>query len=45
MWDLAHHLLAGSIVSTLEETRQAMRIVAERNRVIADTGNDGLVEA
>jgi threonine dehydratase len=36
MWDLAHHLLAGSIVSTLEETRKAMRIVAERNRVIAE---------
>jgi threonine dehydratase len=36
MWDLAHHLLAGSIVSTLEETSQAMRIVAERNRVIAE---------
>lgn len=36
MWDLAHHLLAGCIVSTLEETRQAMRLVAERNRVIAE---------
>jgi threonine dehydratase len=36
MWALAHHLLAGSIVSTLEETRQAMRIIAERNRVIAE---------
>ena len=36
MWDLAHHLLAGSIVSTLEETRRAMRIVAERNRVICE---------
>jgi threonine dehydratase len=36
MWDLAHHLLAGSIVATLEETRQAMRIVAERNRVISE---------
>ena len=36
MWDLAHHLLAGSIVSTLEETRRAMRIVAERNRVISE---------
>lgn len=36
MWDLAHHLLAGSIVCTLEETRKAMRIVAERNRVIAE---------
>jgi threonine dehydratase len=36
MWDLAHHLLAGSIVCTLEETRRAMRIVAERNRVISE---------
>jgi len=36
MWELAHHLLAGSIVSTLEETRTAMRLVAERNRVIAE---------
>jgi threonine dehydratase len=36
MWALAHHLLAGSIVCTLEETREAMRIVAERNHVIAE---------
>jgi threonine dehydratase len=36
MWDLAHHLLAASIVCTLEETRKAMRIVAERNRVISE---------
>jgi threonine dehydratase len=36
MWDLAHHLLAGSIVCTLEETRRAMRTVAERNRVISE---------
>src|SRR5438105_3398203 len=36
MWDLAHHLLAGSIVSTLEEIRQALRILAERNHVIAE---------
>jgi threonine dehydratase len=36
MWNLAHHLLAGSIVCTLEETRRAMRIVAERNRVISE---------
>ncbi len=36
MWDLAHHLLAGSIVCKLEETRKAMRIVAERNRVISE---------
>jgi len=36
MWDLAHHLLAGSIICTLDETRKAMRIVAERNRVISE---------
>ena len=36
MWALANHLLAGSIVCTLEETRQAMRIVAERNHVISE---------
>jgi threonine dehydratase len=36
MWELAHHLLAGSIVSTLEDTRKAMRLVAERNRVISE---------
>ncbi len=36
MWALAHHLLAGGIVESLEECRQAMRIVAERNRVIAE---------
>ena len=36
MWALAHHLLAGAIVTSLEECRQAMRIIAERNRVIAE---------
>jgi len=36
MWALAHHLLAGSIVSPLEEVRQAMKLVAERNHVIAE---------
>jgi threonine dehydratase len=36
MWDLAHHLLAGSIVSTLEDIRKAMRLVAARNHVIAE---------
>src|SRR5271165_5667210 len=29
MWALAHHLLAGSVVTTLDEIRTAMRIVAE----------------
>src|SRR6266567_5476207 len=33
---LARSLVAGSIVCTLEEVRQAMRIVAERNRVISE---------
>jgi|SRR5579862_7007158 len=36
MWDIAHHLLAGSIVCTLEEIQQAMMIVAERNHLIAE---------
>ena len=36
MWALASHLLAGSIVCSLEEVRQAMRIVAERNHVISE---------
>ena len=36
MWDLAHHLLTGSIVCTLDEIRQSMRIIAERNHVIAE---------
>jgi threonine dehydratase len=36
MWDLAHHLLAGSIVSTLDEVRLAMKIVAERNHVVSE---------
>ena len=36
MWALAHHLLAGSIVSSLEDIRKAMKLVAERNHVIAE---------
>ncbi len=36
MWDLAHHLLAGSIVCSLDEIRNALRILAERNHVIAE---------
>jgi threonine dehydratase len=36
MWDLAHHLLDGSIVCTLDEIRNAMRVVAERNHVISE---------
>src|SRR5271155_2650700 len=36
MWTLASRLLAGSIVTTLEETRRAMTIVAARNHVICE---------
>jgi threonine dehydratase len=36
MWTLASRLLAGSIVSTLEETRRAMSIVASRNHLICE---------
>jgi threonine dehydratase len=36
MWALAHHLLEGSIVTSLEEIRHAMKIVAERAHVIAE---------
>jgi threonine dehydratase len=36
MWDLAHHLLAGSIVCPIEDVRKAMHLVAERNHVIAE---------
>jgi threonine dehydratase len=36
MWDITHHLLAGAIVSSLEEIRQAMKLVAVRNHVIAE---------
>jgi len=36
MWALAHHLLAGAIVASLEECRRAMKLVAERNHVIAE---------
>ncbi len=36
MWAIAHHLLAGSIVCTMEEIQRALRILAERNHVIAE---------
>jgi threonine dehydratase len=36
MWALAHHLLAGSVVSSLEEIRCAMKLTAERNHVVAE---------
>jgi threonine dehydratase len=36
MWNLACHLLAGSIICTLAEVEKALRIVAERNHVICE---------
>jgi len=36
MWALAGHLLEGSVVCTLEDIRRAMKLVAERNHVIAE---------
>jgi threonine dehydratase len=36
MWALASHLLAGSVVCSLAETARAMKLVAERNHVIAE---------
>jgi threonine dehydratase len=36
MWPLASMLLAGSLVSTLVEVAAAVRLLAERNRVVAE---------
>lgn len=36
MWALASHVLAGSVVVSLDEIRRAMKLVAERNHVIAE---------
>jgi threonine dehydratase len=36
MWTLASRLLSGSIVTTLEETRRAMTLVAGRNHIICE---------
>jgi threonine dehydratase len=36
MWALASHLLAGSLVSSLDDIQKALKIVAERNHVICE---------
>jgi threonine dehydratase len=36
MWDLARRLLDGSLVVSLPEVAEAVRVLAERNRVIAE---------
>jgi threonine dehydratase len=45
MWALARHMLAGSVVVTLEEVRRAMKLVAERNHVIAEGAGASAVAA
>lgn len=36
MWALAEHLLAGSIVCSLDDVQRAMRTAAERNHVVSE---------
>src|SRR5450631_3742261 len=45
MWPLAHRLLAGSLVSSLAEVAEAIRILAVRNRVIAEGAGAASVAA
>src|SRR5262249_52250443 len=45
MWPLASKLLAGSIVVSVEETARAVRLLAERNRVIAEGAGAASVAA
>jgi len=45
MWPLAKELLAGSLVSSLAEVAEAVRLLAERNRVIAEGAGASSVAA
>ena len=45
MWPLASKLLAGSIVVSVEEAARAVRLLAERNRVIAEGAGAASVAA
>ena len=45
MWPLAQSVLSGSIVSSVEEIERAVRVVAERNRVIAEGAGAASVAA
>jgi threonine dehydratase len=45
MWDFARRLLDGSIVVTLEQTVAAIRLLAQRNRVIAEGAGAAAVAA
>lgn len=45
MWPLVKELLAGSIVSSLEEVEDAVRLLATRNRVVAEGAGAASVAA
>lgn len=45
MWERARDLLDGSLVSSLAETAEAVRLLAERNRVIAEGAGAASVAA
>ncbi len=45
MWPLARRLLAGSLVMSLDEVAAAIRLLAERNRVIAEGAGGAPVAA
>ncbi len=45
MWDFAQQLIDGSIVVTLEQTAEAIRLLAQRNRVIAEGAAGAAVAA
>ena len=45
MWPLAHRLLAGSIVVSLAEVAAAIRLLVERNRVVAEGAGASSVAA
>jgi threonine dehydratase len=45
MWPLAQSLLAGSVVCSLVEIAGAVRVLAERNRIIAEGAGAASVAA
>ena len=45
MWDMVRPLIQGSIVSPLKEIASAVRLLVERNRVVAEGGGAASVAA
>ncbi len=45
MWPLVREVLAGSLVVTLEQVKSAIRLLAERNRVVAEGAGAAAVAA